>query len=105
MSNVEEVFTMGEITKPAHAETLQSPANDSGQVWREAAAGAWSDQKKVWGDWLTGQSNMKEAGIAISEEGLGLLAISPLFEPAAIAGAIAEVGGLTLMAIGNRLGE
>ena len=96
---------MVEIAKPAHGEALQSPANDSGQVWRDAAAGAWADQKKVWGDWFTGQVNMKEAGVALSEEGLGLFAISPFFEPAALAGAVVEVGGLTFMAIGNRLGE
>jgi hypothetical protein len=99
---------MVEIAKPTHTEALQAPENDSSHVWRDAAAGAWADQKKVWGDVLTGQMNMKEAGIALSEEGLGLMAAFPvpfLGEPAVLAGAITEAAGLTFMAIGNRLDE
>lgn len=96
---------MSEIARPAHAETLQSQPNDTEHVWRDAAAGAWADQKKIWGDFLGGQANIKEAGVAISEEGLLLLAVSPAFPPALAAGAIAEVGGVAMMAIGNRLDE
>jgi hypothetical protein len=99
------VFIMGEIAKPAHAETLQSQPNDTEHVWRDAAAGAWADQKKVWGDFLGGQANMKEAGVALSEEGLALMASGAAFPPALAAGAVVEVGGIAMMAIGNRLDE
>lgn len=100
---------MTEIVGPVHADMVQTPANDTSQGWREIAAGIWGDQKQVWNSFLDGTANAKEAGVALTEEGFGLMAagsVMPIIGEAAIAaGAVVVGGGVALMAIGNRLDE
>jgi hypothetical protein len=114
---------MVELARPAHTEAVpgqadtvhapidgaQSGVMGTGLSWGDIASDIWGQQKQVWSDVLHGQMNAKEAGIAFTEEGLGLLAggaaLPIIGEPAVGAGAFMTAAGVVFMAAGNEMGE